>query len=99
MCKTIRNSFDKKLNFKNLLDAHERASKGKKYKKEVILFEMDLETNIIKILNEIKNDIYKFGNYRKFIIYEPKERVIKSLPYRDRIDLILFFLLQKCNKI
>ena len=85
MSKTIKNVFDYKLTFENLLSAHYRASSGKQLKKEVILFEMDLETNIIRILNEIKFGNYKFGNYRTFIIYEPKERIIKSLPYKDRI--------------
>jgi hypothetical protein len=85
MCKTIKNQFDNKLTFQKLLEAHERASKGKKSKKEVILFEMDLETNIVKILNDIKNNNYKFGKYREFYVYEPKRRLIKSLPYRDRI--------------
>lgn len=85
MSKTIKNLFDKKLKFENLVSAHYRASRGKQLKREVILFEMDLETNVIKMLNEIKSGTYKFGSYRTFIIYEPKERIIKSLPYRDRI--------------
>lgn len=68
-----------------MLNAHERASKGKKNKSEVIIFEMDLETNIVRIIDEIRNGTYQFGEYREFIIYEPKERIIKSLPYRDRI--------------
>lgn len=85
MSKTIKNMFNSKLTFEKLLQAHERASIGKKCRKEIILFEMDLETNIIKILNDLKSSKYKFGNYREFIIYEPKERVIKSLPYKDRI--------------
>lgn len=85
MSKTIKNVFDEHLTFVKLLEAEQRASIGKKNKKEVILFEMDLETNIIKILNELKNDTYKFGKYRSFIIYEPKERLIRSLPFRDRI--------------
>lgn len=85
MSKTIKKSFNSKLTFEKLLEAHERASLGKKKKKEVILFEMDLETNIIKILNDIKNNKYRFGKYREFIIYEPKMRIIKSLPYKDRI--------------
>jgi len=80
MSKTIKNVFDEHLTFVKLLEAEQRASIGKKNKKEVTLFEMDLETNIIKILNELKNDTYKFGKYRSFIIYEPKERLIKSLP-------------------
>lgn len=85
MPKTIRNIFDQKLTFEKLIEAEERASLGKKKRKEIILFEMDLETNITKILNEIKSGNYRFGNYREFIIYEPKKRLIKSLPYRDRI--------------
>lgn len=85
MCKTIKKCFLEKLTFDNMLSAHKRASKGKKTKKEVILFEMDLETNLIRIIDDIKNNKYEFGDYREFIVYEPKERIIKSLPYRDRI--------------
>ncbi len=85
MSKTIKKCFYEKLTFEKILKAHERASYGKYKKKEVILFEMNLETNIIKIINEVKNGTYKFGEYREFIVYEPKKRLIKSLPYRDRI--------------
>lgn len=85
MPKTIRNRFDECLTFEKMLAAHERAKKGKFSKSEIIIFEMDLETNLIRIINEIKNNKYKFGEYREFIIYEPKERIIKSLPYRDRV--------------
>lgn len=85
MSKSIKNCFYKKLTFEKLLAAHERASEGKRNKKEIILFEIDLETNLIKIINEIKNGTYKFGKYREFIVYEPKRRIIKSLPYRDRV--------------
>ena len=28
---------------------------------------------------------YRLGKYKVFTIYEPKERIIKCLPYRDRI--------------
>ncbi len=85
MSKTIKNCFYQNLTFQKLLDAHQRASIGKKTKKEIILFEMDLESNLIRIMDDIKNGTYKFGNYREFTVYEPKERVIKSLPYRDRV--------------
>ena len=85
MPKTIKNSFDEKLTFQKLIEAHQRASIGKQNKKEVILFGVDLETNIIRILNEIQRGIYRFGEYREFVVYEPKERIIKSLPYRDRV--------------
>ena len=85
MSKTIKNSFYNKITFEKLLAAHKRASFGKKSKKEVILFEIDLETNIIRMMEELKNGTYQFGKYREFKVYEPKERIIRSLPYRDRI--------------
>ena len=85
MPKTIRNIFDKKLDFINLIDAHYRAKIGKVNKKEIMVFEQDLETNISNILYQLKNNIYTLGKYRSFTIYEPKERLIKSLPYKDRI--------------
>ncbi len=85
MSKTIKKCFYEKLTFKKMLEAHIRARKGKANKKEIVLFEMDLETNIIRIIDDIKEGKYYFGEYRTFIVYEPKERLIKSLPYRDRI--------------
>ena len=39
MPKTIKNTFDEKLTFDALLEAEERTSKGKKRRKEIILFE------------------------------------------------------------
>ena len=36
-------------------------------------------------MDDIKYNRYQFGKYREFVVYEPKERIIKSLPYRDRV--------------
>lgn len=85
MPKTLKNIFDSALTFEKMLAAHYRAKKGKCSKEEIIIFEMDLENNLIQIIDDIKNSCYKFGKYREFVVYEPKERIIKSLPYRDRI--------------
>lgn len=85
MPKKIKNLFYKNLTFKKLLDAHYRARKNKAYKKDVTLFEMNLENNIINLLNSIKNNNYKMGKYYDFKVFEPKERTIHSLPYRDRV--------------
>ena len=49
MPKSIKNVWDSKLTFDKLVEAHERASKGKRFDKEVLLFEMNLETNITNI--------------------------------------------------
>lgn len=85
MSKSIKNCFLEKLTFEKLLQAELRARKNKGNKKEILLFQMDLETNILKLLEELKNGTYKLGKYREFIIKEPKERIIRALPYKDRI--------------
>lgn len=85
MCKKIKNCFYKNLTFEKLLQAHQRARKHKTYKNEVIKFEFNLENNITNLLNNIKNKKYHLGKYYTFTIYEPKERTIKALPYKDRI--------------
>lgn len=83
MPKKIRNCFDKNLTFQKLMEAHYRARKHKTYKNEVIKFEINLENNIVNLFNNIKNNRYKIGNYFQFRIYEPKERIINALPYKD----------------
>ena len=85
MPKTLRNVYFKKLTFENLINAHYRAILGKRDRKETLLFEMDLETNIANLYDDLLTNNYKLGKYRTFTIYEPKERIIKSLPYRDRV--------------
>ncbi len=85
MPKKIKNCFYKNLTFEKLLQAHKRAKAHKTYKNEVIKFEMNLENNLINLLNNIKNHKYHLGNYYNFKVYEPKERLIKALPYVDRI--------------
>ncbi|MEG1008939.1 MAG: RNA-directed DNA polymerase [Clostridia bacterium] len=85
MSKTIKNSFFKVLTFEKLYLAHMRAKRNKTNKYEVILFEKNLENNLVILLNKLKEGKYKTGMYRSFKIYEPKVREIQSLPYVDRV--------------
>lgn len=85
MPKRINNIFQEQITFTKLLEAHQKTKKGKRFKKQVIEFEMDLETNLLQIGRNLKNGNYKFSKYFEFTIYEPKERKIKTLSYRDRV--------------
>lgn len=85
MSKKIKKYFDQHLTFGKMLNAHKRARKNKVYKNEVIKFEINLENNIINLINKIKKNTYHLGNYRSFIVKEPKTREIKALPYVDRV--------------
>lgn len=82
---TLKNAFDEKLTFEKMIEAHERAKIGKLSRYEVADFEFNIENKIVNLVESLKNDRYNLGKYREFVIYEPKERVIKSLPYIDRV--------------
>lgn len=85
MSKTIKNIFFNKLNFFNLLAAHKRAALNKGNKKEILEFDLHLETNLNNLMDSIKSDNYIVGKYSEFKITEPKKRTIRRLPYIDRI--------------
>lgn len=85
MPKKIKCNFDEYITFPKFLSAYKRAKLQKTYKKEVIEFEINLENNLTNLMRKIQNGTYRLGNYYQFTIYEPKERVIKALPFVDRI--------------
>lgn len=85
MYKKIKNLYFENLTFEKLLQAHQRARKHKAYKSEVIKYEINLENNLVNLMNNLKNGTYRLGKYFTFKVYEPKERYIQALPYKDRI--------------
>jgi len=73
--------------FENLYNAHKHCRNSKQHKGEVIRFEVDLYKNLVNMTRELQNREYKFGKYKKFYIYEPKQRLIEALPYKDRVAI------------
>lgn len=92
-------TYDELFTFENLYQAHLKARKCKRHKKDVILFELNLSENLWSLCKSLKNRTYQISGYNKFIIYEPKKREIQALSYSDRIvqhvlcDLYLYPLL------
>ena len=76
--------------FENLYDAYKGCRKSKQHKGEVIRFETNLSSNISNLMNDLITKKYKLGKYKEFLIYEPKERVIEALPFRDRVVIKCF---------
>ena len=85
--------------FENLYDAYKGCRKSKQHKGEVIRFEVNLSSNITKLMHEIITKKYRLGKYKEFLIYEPKERVIEALPFRDRVVIKCFCDVALKNKI
>ena len=76
---------DKHITFDAFYSAYLRARKNKASRLEILAFEEYLEYNLITLMEEIRTNNYKLSNYSSFVIYEPKKRIIRKLPFRDRI--------------
>lgn len=77
--------FENIISFENLYKAHRRARLGKRHKKEVVLFEANLSENLWAIHYDLKYGKYRVEGYHSFTIYDPKEREIQAITYRDRV--------------
>ena len=77
--------FEKLYDFQNLYNAHRAARLGKRNKKEVIDFEMNLSQNLVQMFESIRNHTYQMQSYYQFMVHDPKERVIHALHYPDRV--------------
>ncbi|MDD3086320.1 MAG: reverse transcriptase domain-containing protein [Candidatus ainarchaeum sp.] len=83
--KTYTNLWQEIISFKNLLLAYKKAKKAKPYTNETLSFSLNLEKNLIELQEELSNESYKQSKYRVFIIFDPKKRTIKYLPFKDRV--------------
>ena len=79
---------EESFSFEKLLEAHKRCRCSKQHKRETINFEVNLSSNLVELSKQIRNKNYKVGSYKQFKIYEPKERIIQALSYKDRVVLM-----------
>src|SRR3989344_5748070 len=73
------------ISMKNLLEAWKEFKKGKKFKKDVQEFELNLMENIISLHNDLVSKTYKHSKYTPFNISDPKPRNIHKAVVRDRL--------------
>lgn len=85
MPKTIRNEFDKKLTYENLMKAHLLCKRGKGYRKDIIQFNLKQEEYIMWLYERLKKGEYTHSGYTSFYVIEPKLRKIEKSSYIDRI--------------
>ncbi len=79
------NLFDKICSFENIYSAYLKARKGKKLKKEVLLFNYNLEANLINLEKELRTGKYVHGGYKEFVVRDSKRRIIRAPCFKDRI--------------
>lgn len=69
----------------NLYLAYAKACRGKRLKKEVMLFEANFDQNIALLRESILSGKVDVGNYYYFTIHDPKERVICAASFHERV--------------
>lgn len=81
----LKNVFDLIFSFDNLYGALEDASKGRRYKYDVLAYNLDSWTLLNELRNEVLSGNYHIERYHIFYVYEPKKRMIMSISFRHRI--------------
>lgn len=81
--KRTGNLFDLTFSRENLYQAYIDARKGKRKKQACFNFETSLGGNLEALYEEIHRGSYKPRPYKKFTVYEPKERIIYAPAFRD----------------
>ena len=79
------NLFEKICDIQNLHEAYYKASKNKRFTSGYINFRKDSETNLEKLRKSLLDGKYTHGQYRHFIITDPKQRLISAAPFPDRV--------------
>ncbi len=75
----------KVLDIENLQLAFWKASKGKRHTVSVLAYQESLDQNLICLQKQIDNAKVKVGDYRYFLIYEPKEREICASAFSEQV--------------
>lgn len=83
--KRYGNLYERICSIDNLREAFENASIGKRNRSDVQEYGANLEANLEELRQELLSHTYKTSDYHIFTLYEPKERIIYKLPFRDRV--------------
>lgn len=77
--------FEKICSFENLLKAYYLAIIGNRYKEAAVKFSFYLESNLIKINQELLDGTFTTSPYKHFLVTEPKLRQVSAPDFRDRV--------------
>lgn len=83
--KKLKTRVEDKATLELIWQAHHRASLNKAHRSEILKFNLNEQANLVSILDTIRAGTYRPSSYRSFWVHDPKLRLIKSLPYPDRI--------------
>lgn len=77
--------FEKVIDFKNMYKAFRKSKCGKGYKKSAARFNIMALEGVNALIEQLKNKTYKISGYTEFKVYEPKERIIQTTSFKDKV--------------
>ena len=81
----FHNTYDLIISVDNLLAAWQEFLRGKRKRKDVEVFALNLLDNIISLHKDLANKTYRHSSYTAFKISDPKPRDIHKASVRDRL--------------
>jgi len=81
----LRHIYPRLTSFSSLHAAAHCAQRGKRFRPAVLVFNANLEDELLRLQEELRAFRYRPGPYRQFRIRDPKPRLISAAPYRDRV--------------
>lgn len=77
--------FEKVIDFHNMYRAFRKAKCGKGYKKSAARFDLAALDGIHTIITQLRDKTYTVSPYHEFKVYEPKERMIQTSSFKDKV--------------
>ena len=83
--KRAGNLFGSVLDMENLKLAFWKASRGKRARENQRAYAANLDAELARLQQGLSDGTYPVGVYRRFTVYEPKERVVCAAAFRERV--------------
>lgn len=77
--------FEKVIDFENMYRAYRKAKRGKGYKNSSAKFNILALEGVNTLIEQLKSRTYTISGYNEFKVYEPKERIIQTTSFKDKV--------------
>lgn len=77
--------FEKVIDFQNMYRAFRKAKCGKGYKKSSARFDLAALDGVNTLIAQLRSKAYRVSGYSEFKVYEPKERLIQTSSFKDKV--------------
>ena len=77
--------FERVIDFENMYRAYRRAKRGKGYKKSSARFNVHALEGVNTLIEQLRSKTYTISDYNEFKVYEPKERIIQTTSFKDKV--------------